>query len=71
MYVIKRSVEYSKPILHRYAIFLCSLDYLTRPKKSSWATNYSNMNGGHSLILSNGVNMTFSVSFHLPQDYVC
>ena len=47
------------------------LDYLTRPKKSSWATNYSNMNGGHSLILSNGVNMTFNVSFHLPQDYVC
>ena len=30
-------------LAHRYAIFLCSLDveiYLTRPKKSSWATNY-------------------------------
>ena len=26
-------------LAHRYATFLYSLDYLTRPKKSSWATN--------------------------------
>ena len=32
MYVIKRPVECSKPRAYRYATFLCSLDYLTRPK---------------------------------------
>ena len=31
--------EVGENIAHRNAIFLCSLDYLTRPKKSSWATN--------------------------------
>ena len=29
-------------VAYRYAIFLCSLLYLARPKKSSWATNYCN-----------------------------
>ena len=31
--------EVGENIAHRNAIFLCSLDYLTRPKKSSWASN--------------------------------
>ena len=35
-------IEISQPLAHRYAIFLCFPDdYLTRPKKSNWAANYS------------------------------